>query len=239
MEPIRSSHVDAYVLDWVLREPLKREWFFEQRDGNCRLMGSFAARLSETAPTWGRAVAPFAEWVAQTLRAPNRTPANKDQTVPTRLTQRRRSEGRGNEFVPDSPVAQRPPKICSVCGASLKRGQYCGSCAPEVCREKMIALGPIARAAAQSKQAQKSRTKTQKRHAAQLQAWIDSGPPVVDENTYVHEIQPKLASLTFSAIASALQVSEPYARDIRAGRRRPHPRHWQALTQLAGVSTNA
>lgn len=103
----------------------------------------------------------------------------------------------------------------------------------------MIALGPIARAAAQSKQAQKSRTKTQKRHAAQLQAWIDSGPPVVDENTYVHEIQPKLASLTFSAIASALQVSEPYARDIRAGRRRPHPRHWQALTQLAGVSTNA
>ncbi|HVB54806.1 MAG TPA: hypothetical protein VNE63_00020 [Candidatus Acidoferrales bacterium] len=43
----------AYVLDWISREPLSREWFFEQRDGNCRLMGSFAVRLSETAQTWG------------------------------------------------------------------------------------------------------------------------------------------------------------------------------------------
>lgn len=234
MEAVRPQ-VDAYLIDWLTREPLKREWFLEQRDGNCRLMASLAVGLSQTAPTWGRAVAPFAEWVAQTLRTPNRTPANKDQTVPTRLTQRRRSEGRGNEFVPDSTVAQRPPKICSVCGASLKRGQYCGSCATEVCRGKMIALGPVARVAAQSELAQKSRTETQKRHAAQLQAWIDSGPPVVDENTYVHEIQPKLASLTFSAIASALQVSAPYARDIRAGRRRPHPRHWKQLAQICGI----
>jgi hypothetical protein len=26
---------------------------------------------------------------------------------------------------------------------------------------------------------------------------------------------------------------EPYAADIRAGRRRPHPRHWEALAKLA------
>jgi CRISPR-associated endonuclease Cas1 len=49
MEPVRPQ-VDGYVLDWLNREPLKREWFFEQRDGNCRLMGPFAARLSETVP---------------------------------------------------------------------------------------------------------------------------------------------------------------------------------------------
>jgi CRISPR-associated endonuclease Cas1 len=53
MEPARPQ-VDAYLLDWISREPLRREWFFEQRDGNCRLMGSFAARLSETAQTWAR-----------------------------------------------------------------------------------------------------------------------------------------------------------------------------------------
>jgi hypothetical protein len=35
-------------------------------------MGSFAVRLSETAPTWGRAVAPVAEWVARTLWSTNR-----------------------------------------------------------------------------------------------------------------------------------------------------------------------
>jgi hypothetical protein len=31
-------------------------------------------------------------------------------------------------------------------------------------------------------------------------------------------------------------VSESYAADIRAGRRLPHPRHWEALAKLAGVS---
>jgi len=61
MEPVRPQ-VDAFVLDWITREPLSRQWFFEQRDGNCRLMAPLAIRLSETVPTWGRAVAPFAEW---------------------------------------------------------------------------------------------------------------------------------------------------------------------------------
>src|SRR5713226_867016 len=48
MEPVRPQ-VDAFVLDWITREPLRREWFFERRDGNCRLMGPFACKLSETA----------------------------------------------------------------------------------------------------------------------------------------------------------------------------------------------
>jgi hypothetical protein len=60
MEAARPK-VDAYVLDWVMSQPLKREWFFEQRDGNCRLMASFAIRLCETAVMWRHAVAPFAE----------------------------------------------------------------------------------------------------------------------------------------------------------------------------------
>src|SRR6266566_1006791 len=47
MEAIRPL-VDAYVLDWILSQPLRREWLFERRDGNCRLMASFATRLTET-----------------------------------------------------------------------------------------------------------------------------------------------------------------------------------------------
>ena len=53
MEPVRP-HVDAYLLDWITKQPLKREWFFEERNGNCRLLGSFVSRLSETAPIWAR-----------------------------------------------------------------------------------------------------------------------------------------------------------------------------------------
>jgi len=35
MEPARP-HVDAYLLKWISEGPLRREWFFEQRDGTCR-----------------------------------------------------------------------------------------------------------------------------------------------------------------------------------------------------------
>ena len=33
-------------------------------------------------------------------------------------------------------------------------------------------------------------------------------------------------------------ISEPYATGIRAGKRRPHPRHWLALAQLVAVSAD-
>jgi hypothetical protein len=37
---------------------------------------------------------------------------------------------------------------------------------------------------------------------------------------------------------TALGVSVTYAVALRAGRRRPHPRHWVALAKLVGVSEN-
>jgi CRISPR-associated endonuclease Cas1 len=101
MEAIRPQ-VDAFLVDWVTKETLKREWFFEQRDGNCRLMADLAKSLSETAPTWGRAVAPVAEWVAHTLWSGLRKTSG-ERAPATRLTQRRRSEGRGNEYVATNP----------------------------------------------------------------------------------------------------------------------------------------
>jgi hypothetical protein len=60
-------------------------------------------------------------------------------------------------------------------------------------------------------------------------------PVWLNEDAYLGTIQPKLAGVAISALASALEVSEPYAGDIRAGRRRPHPRHWAALAQLVGI----
>jgi hypothetical protein len=35
MEVARAD-VDAFLIDWITPETLKREWFFEQRDGGCR-----------------------------------------------------------------------------------------------------------------------------------------------------------------------------------------------------------
>jgi CRISPR associated protein Cas1 len=89
MEPVRPK-VDAFLLDWITREPLKRAWFFEQRDGNCRLMSMLAIELSKTAMTWGWAVAPFAEWVARTLWSLSKSAASLGPA--TRLTQRHKRE---------------------------------------------------------------------------------------------------------------------------------------------------
>jgi hypothetical protein len=71
-----------------------------------------------------------------------------------------------------------------------------------------------------------------------LKAWPASDKSDwLDKETYREKIRPRLAGVTVPAISSALGISEPYATDIRAGRRRPHPRHWQMLAELVGVST--
>jgi len=62
-EPVRAS-VDAFLLNWLQSEPLRKADFFEDRNGNCRLASALAIRLCETADTWRRVVAPVAEYVA-------------------------------------------------------------------------------------------------------------------------------------------------------------------------------
>jgi CRISPR-associated endonuclease Cas1 len=239
MEPIRPQ-VDAYVLNWIIRGPLRREWFFEERDGNCRLMGSFTVRLSETAPTWGRAVAPVAEWVSRILWAKRSRPYH--QSVPaTRLTESHRQQQRGEPVSPTVSHAPKPPKICRICGSSVKPSDnYCEVCAVTVTRESLKKAAQYGRIASHSRKAENRRSETQRRHHAAKRAWLPSRQPAwLTEETYIQKIQPRLAEVTVPAISTALGISGPYATDIRAGRRRPHPRHWEKLARLAGVSADA
>src|SRR5207248_5976746 len=82
LETIRPS-IETWLLNWITREPLRRSDFFDTGSGNCRLMSRLCSQLSETAPTWGRLVAPWAEYVARTLW----TPTSRPKAIPTRLTQ--------------------------------------------------------------------------------------------------------------------------------------------------------
>ncbi|MGH9682857.1 MAG: CRISPR-associated endonuclease Cas1 [Candidatus Acidiferrales bacterium] len=235
MEPIRPQ-VDRYVLEWISRETLRREWFFEQRDGNCRLMGSFAGRLSETAATWSGAVAPIAEWVAQALWLTIRKASSKPRLA-TRLTQLHRCEVKG--VLPASPSkAPRPESFCRVCTIAIPRGRtYCASCSMTLTTAGLIKAAVKGRVAAQSDQAQAHRGKTQQGHATARYAWKESmNPEWLTKETYENEIQSRLPSLTLSVLASKLGISISYAVDIRKGRRIPHSRHWQVLAQLVGVS---
>jgi hypothetical protein len=94
------------------------------------------------------------------------------------------------------------------------------------------------RIAAQSDQAQERRAETQRRHRSAKANWRDSDlPDWLDKDFYTRKIQPLLKGITLSVLAARLGISIPYAVDIRAGRRVPHPRHWQTLAQLVGVSS--
>jgi len=229
--------VDAFVLDWITSELLSGEWFIEQGDGSCRLKASLTQKLSETAPNWARAVAPFAEWVARTLWSRSRPGTNSNGPA-TRLTQGRRREARGQPALPRVKPLPRPQNICRTCGTQVNRGRnYCLQCSIELAKQQFAGAAKSGRVAAQTDEAQARRSATQQRHFAARKGWVASQHPSwLDSKTYVERIQPRLAQVACSAVASAIGVSMPYAADIRAGRRCPHPRHWQALAALVGVS---
>ena len=237
MEPARPQ-IDAYVVDWITRQPLKREWFFEQRDGNCRLMAPLAVKLSETAPTWGRVVAPFAEWTAQALWDSIRKPSSEAQKLPTHLTQQRRSEGRGNIFEVRIGRTPRRARICEICGSEGVKNRYCALCTVEVSRENMAQVAPIGHGKPRTQREKTRISSTLSNHAIANSWWSPSNlPEWLNEEFYLKQIQPRLRAIKVREIAHAIQVSKPYAALIRAGRRRPHPRHWQELAELVRSSS--
>ena len=234
MEPIRAQ-VDGYLVDWVTRQPLRREWFFEERDGNCRLMGSFALQLSETIPMWRRAVAPVAESVARTFWSTIRKP---DAPLATRLTQNNKREAKGAPT--QSPFARvsSQQNVCTGCGKPIDRShKLCFDCAQNNLTTSFVVGRQLGREAAQSPTAMVRRKETKRRHDLDRSTWsVTDQPSWLTEEVYRRQIQPLLAKATLSQIAAAIRVSIPYASDIRRGRRRPHPRHWQALAQLVGIT---
>jgi hypothetical protein len=229
MEPIRPR-VDAYVLDLITRSPLRREWFFEQRDGNCRLMASFAQRLSETASTWASAVAPIAEQITRIFSAS--VPKRSKRIFPsTRLTQNSRREGRGIAPHLSGEAPPRPETLCRNCGKRTQGAEYCGTCVSP--RDRLIDAAKLGRIATHSPKAEALRGATQRRQRAAERAWKPADlPEWLTEEAYREKIQPRITTVTIRAIMEALEVSKPYAADIRSGKKVPHPRHWETLARL-------
>lgn len=231
MEPVRPK-VDAWALDWITREPLKREWFFEQRDGNCRLQAPFAVKMSETAPMWAREVAPIAEWVARQLWTRQRK-STREATPATRLTQRYKREAKGAPSLPLPERVVRPLRLCPDCGKEIGgRSTRCKKCLAAFLRAEFAQVAKIGRATAHAPEAQAKRGATQRKQRQAQRAWTQSAQPDwLTEEFFMKDIQPRLATLRNLAIARCLGVTECYAGRIRQGQR-PHPRHWQSLAKL-------
>jgi CRISPR associated protein Cas1 len=90
IETIRPA-IEAWLLNWLLTEPLRRSDFAEGPDGSCRLSAHICSKLAETAPTWGKLVAPWAEFVAHALFNRRSAPGTV-RSFKTPLTQRYRRE---------------------------------------------------------------------------------------------------------------------------------------------------
>jgi CRISPR-associated endonuclease Cas1 len=234
MEAIRPR-VDSFLLDWLLNQPLRREWFFEQRDGSCKLMAQFAKRLSGSLPAWRQELAPITEWVSNVLWTTFKH-SRKWKSAPTHLSQMRRGK------IPDNSLSLALPRVtplCSNCGKAVSAGsERCGSCKVTVCTEALIKAAQKGRLVAKAPKARAKQAKARRRHAAALKAWHTSDlPNWLNAEVYRRDIQPRLATVTVPAIRQVLEISKIYATHIRSGKREPHPRHWQKLANLVGFSS--
>jgi len=236
IEAIRPQ-TDIYVLRWLHQGPLKREWFFEQRDGNCRLMGPFAARLSESASTWRRALAPFAEGIARALWS-STSKRRRLETLSTPLTQTRKREAKNIAAMEKSELVLNAPNVCAICGTSIATAcKYCRTCATTVRRENVIKASKLGRLETHKPQAQARRSETQRRQQAARKIWkSESLPDWFNEKFYRDHIQHKISKIQVRTIQIGLSVSEAYALRIRGGACIPHPRHWQKLAALANLN---
>ena len=152
----------------------------------------------------------------------------------TPLTQAHRR--RAKNALPPDPKMPTMGRICRGCGTVTRVGRNCPKCGREISRNKLIELAKAGRVAALRPESLKKHSETQRRHEAAKRAWrLSQQPNWPDRSTYDRKIRPRLTSIAISTISSTLGVCESYAADIRAGRHRPHPRHWQALGDLVGV----
>ena len=237
LEPVRPQ-IETWLLDWITHEPLRRADFFETVNGNCRLMARFCAKLSETAPTWGKLVAPWAEYVASRLWAStSRSRGARLHSTP--LTQLHRMAAKGQLESPKV-FAPRPQRVCHGCGAVLSSSQreHCALCGVSLSRANMIELARRGRIAAKSTESRARMSASQKRQNAARRGWLPSNLPAwLTQSSYREIILPRLAEVTVRRLAQTLNVSEPYAAKVRKGQHVPHPMHWKALAKLVGVSS--
>lgn len=231
MEPGRP-HVDAFLLDWIMTQPLRREWFFEQRDGSCRLMAPFATSLSESSPAWRQILAPIAEWISRVLWTTFKN-GRKWMSAPTHLTESNRRDAKGKPHPHFSSLPQ-PPHLCRACGKNATRGyERCGKCRIALSTKTLIKAAEKGRLLSHTPKARAKRIEGRKRHAAAIRTWNPADQPEwLTEDFYRREVQPRLASVKLPMLTAELGISKPYATNVRSAKRLPHPRHWLKLFEL-------
>lgn len=78
------------------------------------------------------------------------------------------------------------------------------------------------------------RAASQTRRQRELQEWkATNGGQPADPGVFEREILPLLQPLPVSILARKTGLTRGYLRQIRAGKKTPHPRHWRELKSAA------
>jgi CRISPR-associated endonuclease Cas1 len=179
--------------------------------------------------------------------------STRQRSIPTPLTQANRRAGRDGLRRAAKPVehtrAAKPAltATCQGCGGSLPDSdrRYCDTCLPEYHADHMQVFstgGPKALAElratdedpAHGGAAGVKRGKRVSQHGQEIAAWrvfmADDAKTAIE---FVRDLQPKLAAISLSALKAATGLSRRYCWLIKTGQKVPHPRHWQALRNIA------
>ena len=186
--------------------------------------------------TWRKLIAPWAEYVAHSLLHGRSPQTGSVSGWKTPLTQRHRREAKGSI----APKLRMPKveHVCGGCGEPIrKEHEDCGNCAVINATGRIVKAARIGRIAAQSAESRAKHAESARRHALARSSWdASSQPESLTSEFFSQKVQPLLANISTSEIRSRLGVSFWYASKIRQGYR-PHPRHWQILAELAGLSS--
>jgi CRISPR-associated endonuclease Cas1 len=236
MEPLRPL-VDRWLLDFVAGQGFDQKAFIEYADGRVAISSALKKELSGTALLWKREALPLIEKVAQMfLDSPlqidkGNTPAVKATKLqPVKVSRI------------DRPVQVEKTRACKVCGAATRfRRTTCSrehanqlrsdSLLTANARARMAELRAQGRDPSTTPEVLDKRSLLSTRNRLAELGWVDDGGDYSDQAWL--ELYPKLQHVRVDEIVAACGVSKSWVSLIRNGKRKPHPRHWASLIQLA------
>lgn len=213
-------------------------------DGSVRITGHLRQELSAFGPIAFSLVAPWAEYVVQTLEKE----FNGKTALGTPLTQDNRKKGR-EPYRLKSEKQRNSPKIenrCIQCGKpATDDNLYC----PDCYQDRQAELQPIFKLAgvnhlkslrekgvsiAHGGEARRKRGETQKTRTQARKEWEkeNHGLLEIEKERFIREIQPLLQGFSVREIVRVCHCSLRYASLMKKGKYIPHPAYYKDLEEL-------
>jgi hypothetical protein len=157
--------------------------------------------------------------------------------VSTRLTRRKRYEGKGSE-VPENDAATKQHSACESCGNIITPGyRFCGDCARVESGKRLAAAQAKGKIAASTPEVAALKSVKMLVQRKAIAAWNPTELPAwLDDGFYSLKIQPLLKTVPIGLLADELNISKTHAYRFVKGAKIPHRRHWLRMAELVGRS---